>query len=236
MTNEELVQLYQQGDKQALSKLMEQNTGIVYKLANKFYVEDTNSIDKEDLEQEGFIGLMIAAEKYDFNNPKKAKFTTYAVHWIYSKINRYITQKNTNDETSLNTPVGKDEDAEIMDTLKSVDYSFENVEERIYNQQLRKELEEVMMDHNTLKEREILKLRYGWNGNKPMTLNEVGGVFGTTLENVRYTENTALRKIRRSPWGAIKAEEIYTRKIEEAKYSIDKTINRINFADRYLSI
>lgn len=69
-----------------------------------------------------------------------------------------------------------------------------------------------------------------------MTLNEVGGVFGTTLENVRYTENTALRKIRRSPWGAIKAEEIYTRKIEEAKYSIDKTINRINFADRYLSI
>ncbi|WP_027625749.1 sigma-70 family RNA polymerase sigma factor [Clostridium lundense] len=236
MTNEELVQLYQHGDKQALSKLIEQNTGIVYKLANKFYVEDTNSIDKEDLEQEGFIGLMIAAEKYDFNNPKKAKFTTYAVHWIYSKINRYITQKNTNEETSLNTPIGKDEDAEIMDTLKSADYSFENVEERIYNQQLRKELEEVIMEHNTLKEREILKLRYGWNGNKSMTLYEVGQVFGTTLEKVRYTENTALRKIRRSPWGAIKAKEIYTRKIEEAKYSIDKVIDKINFADRYLSI
>src|SRR3712207_7622501 len=93
MTNEELVYLYQQGDKQVLDSLIEQNKGIVYKLVNKFYVEGTNSIDKEDLEQEGIIGLIIAAGKYDLNNPKKAKFITYAIHWIYSKINRYIKQR-----------------------------------------------------------------------------------------------------------------------------------------------
>lgn len=51
MTNEELVQLYQNGDKQALNELVENNTGIVYKLANKFYVNMTSSIDKDDLIQ-----------------------------------------------------------------------------------------------------------------------------------------------------------------------------------------
>lgn len=50
MTNEELV-FYQQGDKQALDSLIEQNKGIIYKLVNRFYVEKTNSIDIDDLEQ-----------------------------------------------------------------------------------------------------------------------------------------------------------------------------------------
>lgn len=153
MTNEELVHLYQNGDGQALSKLIEQNTGIVYKLVNKFYIEGTNSIDKEDLEQEGFIGLIIAANKYDFNNPKKANFITYAIHWIYSKISRFINQKNTNEETSLNIPIGEDEENELLDTIKDIDYSYENVEEKIYIQQLRQELEELMLQHNTLRQR-----------------------------------------------------------------------------------
>lgn len=58
MSNEELVQLYEDGNKGALDKLVELNRGMVYKLANRFYTEKTNSIDKEDLEQEGFMGLM----------------------------------------------------------------------------------------------------------------------------------------------------------------------------------
>ena len=56
MTNEELVELYQGGDKKALDLIIDQNKGMVYKLVNKFYTEDTSSIDKDDLEQEGFMG------------------------------------------------------------------------------------------------------------------------------------------------------------------------------------
>lgn len=115
MTNEELVQLYQDGNKKSLDELVEQNKGIVYKLANKFYTERSNSIDIEDLEQEGFTGLIIAAEKYDANNPKKAKFMTYAIYWIYQKICGFTLGHSTreignskfyNSCTSLNTPIG----------------------------------------------------------------------------------------------------------------------------------
>ncbi|MFL0197987.1 sigma-70 family RNA polymerase sigma factor [Clostridium sp. WILCCON 0269] len=180
MTNEELVELYQSGDEQALNELMEKNTGMVRKLANKFYTEKTNSIDIEDLQQEGFIGLITAARKYDFDNAKRAKFITYAVYWIHQKMNMFIKSKNTNDEISINVPVGETKDTEFGDSIKDENNLYENVEDKIYNLQLRKELEEVMVNYNTLNEREILKLRYGWDNNKCMSCEEVGEIFNVT--------------------------------------------------------
>lgn len=234
MTNEELVYLYQQGDEQALNELIEKNKGIVYKLVNKFYVDGTSSIDKEDLEQEGFIGLITGVKKYDFNNPKKAQFTTYAVHWIYSKIHRYITQKNTNDETSLNIPIGQDRDIEILDTVESVDYSLENVEEKLYYQQLRQELNEVMDTTNTLREREVLKLHYGWDNNKCFPLDEIGYILDIEGKGVKQIETKAMTKIRQSKWGRLKAKEMYDEKKSKAIYSISDFFDSISFAERYL--
>lgn len=226
------MQLYQQGDKQALSKVIEQNTGIVYKLANKFYVEGTNSIDKEDLEQEGFIGLMIAAERYDFNNPTKANFITYAIHWVYCKMNRFINRKNTNYETSIYTPINED-DTTLLDTLEDDNNSYENLEDKLYNQDLRKELEHVMNGHNTLKEKEVLKLHYGWDNNRSMTFNEIGELLSHTGERVRQVEAKALRKMRNSSWGKEKAKELYIEKTENV-YSINDFINVEQFKNKYL--
>lgn len=233
MTNEELVQLYQQGDKQALEKLIEQNMGIIYKLANKFYVENTNSIDKEDLIQEGYIGLITAANKYrrDLENP--TKFITYAVYWIYQKMNRFINQKNTNNEISIYTPTNED-DTELVDNIESDDYGFENVEERIYIQHLHEELEEVMLDNNSLRERKILKLHYGWDNTKCMTLSEIGEVFNISGSGIRQIEAGALRKIRKSPWGQAKAKSLYREKKYKCFDSFNGVIHTLDFKSRYL--
>lgn len=209
MTNEELVYLYQQGDKTALDKLLEQNKRIIYMLVNRFYTEGTNSIDKDDLLQEGSIGLIVAANKYDFNNEKKAKFITYAVFWINSKINRFVNTRCTNDEISLNTPTSDNGDSEIMDYIEDVDYSFENVEEKLYMQQLHAELDQVMKENLTLQERQILELNYGWKNNRVMPLQDVGQVFDMSKEIVRKIQRRACNKLRRSKWGCIKAREIY---------------------------
>ncbi|WP_102399516.1 sigma-70 family RNA polymerase sigma factor [Haloimpatiens massiliensis] len=235
MTNEELVYLYQKGDKKALDKLIERNKGIVYKLANKFYVEKTNSIDREDLEQEGFIGLMAAAKKYkkDIENP--AKFTTYAVYWVYSKISRYVNQRSTNEETSLNIPIGEDGENELLDTIEGVDYGFENVEERLYIQKLHEELEEAMLKYNTLQEREILKLRYGWNNVKPMKLREIGEVFNISHGCVRRVEAKARRKIRNTPWGQEMRREMYIKKAYAAKYNIQSNLEFMEWKNKYIT-
>ena len=56
-----------------------------------------------------------------------------------------------------------------------------------------------MQTHNTLEEREILKLKYGWNS-KPMTLNEIAEILNITGNKARLKESAALRKLRNSMW------------------------------------
>lgn len=236
MTNEGLVQLYQNGNKEALNELVEFNTGLVYKLANKFYTEKTSSIDIEDLQQEGFIGLVMAAKKYDFNNYKKAKFSTYAVFWIYQKMNRYINQKNTNDETSLNVSLNDSSNKEVIDYIESVDYSFENIEEQIYNKQLRKEMDQVMCEKLTLQQREALKLRYGWDNNKCMTLDEISLILNVGYSKIRHIEFTALKNMRNSNWGRKRSTEYYNERFNNRDFSISEKIKSINFEEKYFSI
>lgn len=237
MNNEELVQLYQNGDKRALDKLVEFNKKIVFKLANKFYVEKTSSVDKEDLIQEGFIGLILAVDRYrtDIENP--AKFITYAVYWIRQKISRFIEGKNTNDEVSLNTPVGEDAgSSELLDYIEDVDYGFENVEEKIYNQKLRIELENIMDKTLTLKEREILKLRHGWDNNRLMSCTEIGELFSVTGSHINNIERRAYGKLYRTSWGIEKAKEIYTYRRSSKRYTYSNIENEISFAQRYLEV
>lgn len=237
MTNEDLVLLYQQDNKYALESLIENNKGLVIKIVNKFFVEGTNSISREDLEQEGFIGLIMAATKYDFNNKNKAKFSTYAIYWIYQNVSRFITQKNTNDEMSLNAPTKTDEGVEILDTIEGIDYSFENVEEKIYISQLRTELESAMKDNNTLKEREILMLHYGWDNNKEVMYTEMADIFNVAANRLIQMEIGALKKLRHSNWGQEKEKEYRMSKVESIKessrYNQDSSVNAMNMIDKY---
>ena len=208
MSNEELVQLYQCGDDKALEELIQANTGIINKIANK-YNGINRELELEDLYQNGVLGLITAAKKYDFNNEKKAKFITYAVFYIERYIHRSVNGASSKDIgnnnlynscTSLNTPVGEDKDTgELGDFIEDIDYGFENIEEKIFLQNLRKELEEVMKTHNTLEQREVLKLKYGWN-TTPMKLDDIADIFNSTVSKIRNKESAALRKLRNSSW------------------------------------
>ena len=56
---------------------------------------------------------------------------------------------------------------------------------------------ECMLDRLTEKEAEIIRLRYGLDGEKARTLEEVGLLFGVTRERVRQIQVLALRKMRK---------------------------------------
>jgi DNA-directed RNA polymerase sigma subunit (sigma70/sigma32) len=72
------------------------------------------------------------------------------------------------------------------------------VEEKIYIQQLREELEDAMLDNNTLKEREILQLCYGWDYQKIFTYKEVAEILSINFNSIPQIEFNALRKLRNS--------------------------------------
>lgn len=89
LTNEQLCVMYQQGDKAALSALLEKNKRFVYQMAMKIQKEYRQEIlTVEDLFMEGNLGLIEAANRFDVT--KGFMFTTYSWHWIRQKIVRTI--------------------------------------------------------------------------------------------------------------------------------------------------
>lgn len=79
----------QAGDKDARQKLVEANMRLVINIAKSYR---NKSIPLEDLIQEGAIGLMQAAERFD---PDRGfRFSTYATHWVRQAIGRAIDNKS----------------------------------------------------------------------------------------------------------------------------------------------
>ena len=86
-----LLKLAQNGNKQIRDKLILDNMGLVYKVANKFKHRCENICDFDDFIQLGTIGLIKAVDNYD---PEKgSSFSYYAYVKIGSEINRYIREK-----------------------------------------------------------------------------------------------------------------------------------------------
>lgn len=95
--------------------------------------------------------------------------------------------------TSLETPVGEDKESSLGDFIP--DESQLSPVDAASKQILKGHLEEVLA---TISDREakVLRLRFGLEGDKQMTLEEVGKVFGVTRERIRQIEAKALRKLK----------------------------------------
>lgn len=92
-SNEQLCALAQKGNTNARDLLLENNFGFIRKTANEIYFgmnldESELSIDKDDLEQEGCIGLLDAIPRFD--SSKGAKFLTYAAPSIRNAMTNLI--------------------------------------------------------------------------------------------------------------------------------------------------
>ena len=75
------------GDTHSLNLLMRSNQRMIAGMAHK--IRGANrGVEIEDLIQEGFLGMMRAAETYDFSSA--ASFSTYASYSVRNRINRYI--------------------------------------------------------------------------------------------------------------------------------------------------
>lgn len=101
-------------------------------------------------------------------------------------------QKVSQEPTSLETPVGDEEDSHLGDFISDPGPTPYDQTSR---QLLKEHMEEVLA---TLSDREkkVLILRFGLEDGRPRTLEEVGAQFGVTRERIRQIEAKALRKLR----------------------------------------
>lgn len=96
------------------------------------------------------------------------------------------------DATSLNLPIGDEEDSELVDFIKSPAKSTEE----IYLETERKEVISKLLDCLSEREREVIELRFGIKDDEPKTLEEIAGRYNITRERVRQIEGKALKKLK----------------------------------------
>ena len=99
-------------------------------------------------------------------------------------------RRASREAVSLDLPVGEEGDTLVED--RDAPALEDTVSENLLREQLREAL-------GLLEDREstVLRLRYGLDGGRPQTLEEVGKVFGVTRERIRQIEAKALRKLRK---------------------------------------
>jgi len=83
-----------QGDQAAYREMVESNLRLVANIARKYRYSGGHHLTLEDLIQEGCMGLMRAARKYDYR--RGFKFSTYASYWIRQAISRAIAEQGRN--------------------------------------------------------------------------------------------------------------------------------------------
>jgi len=101
--------------------------------------------------------------------------------------------KISQDTTSLETPVGKEEDTRLKEFIE--DETTLSPFESASRELLKDHIDEVLETLND-RERKVLELRFGLEDGKTRTLEEVGKEFGVTRERIRQIEAKALRKLR----------------------------------------
>lgn len=178
------------GDVLAKNKLIEHNLRLVVFLAKKY--ENTN-IDLEDLVSIGTIGLIKGVNTYKLD--KNIKLATYASRCIDNEILMYLRKtKRKKTEISLEDRLSFDADGNelhLEDVLGTeANIVTKNLDDELDKTLLRRELNKL-----NKRDKEIMVLRYGLNGNAELTQKEVAEKLGISQSYISRIEKKVIKKL-----------------------------------------
>jgi RNA polymerase primary sigma factor len=99
------------------------------------------------------------------------------------------------DDVSLSTAVGDDGNLELGDTLEQE--TVPSVEVEMIRSSFERRIQDMVSGLDE-KEREVIRMRFGLDGDEPKTLQEIGESMGLSRERIRQIESRAKEKLRRS--------------------------------------
>lgn len=239
----DLFKRFQAGDKSALEKIVNHNLRFVVSVAKQYHFP---GLSLGDLINEGNIGLITAAERFDIS--KGFKFISYAVWWIRQSIIKHITDKgrkirlpsnfqSTNNKvmdawrsflqteqrapsieelaemtdlsermirsslehykkaSSLDAPVGDDGDSTFIDLMK--DESIDAPDHKLTVEDSQRQEVRYLLSKLPRREAKILRLYYGINLPRPVSLDDISDKLGVSRERIRQIRDRALNILRK---------------------------------------
>ena len=194
LTSEEeklYLQQLKNGDDDARNILIERNLRLVAHVVKKY---SNTKVEQDDLISIGTIGLIKGINSFDVD--KGSKLSTYVSRCIDNEILMYLrSTKKLNAEVYLNEPIGKDKDDNIVTLQEVLENDDRNIEDevdlKIKIKKLYTKIKEVLKD----RERTIIELRFGLDGNKPKTQHEIAEMMGISRSYVSRIETKAIGKL-----------------------------------------
>ena len=179
------------GDLNARNILIERNLRLVAHILKKYYAMES---DQEDLISIGTIGLIKGITTFD--SSKGARLATYAARCVENEILMHFrSQKKSAQDVSLSDFIETGADGaplERMDVVSDDCDLLEQIATRESVRQLRQAVDTVLTDQ----EKQVVTLRYGLEGAKPLRQREVADHTGISRSYVSRIEKRALEKLR----------------------------------------
>lgn len=179
-------------NKAVQDKLIKHNLRLVVYIARRFI---NTGIDLDDLISVGSIGLIKAVSS--FSQDKKVKLATYASRCIENEILMYLRKvSKIKNEISFDEPLNTDYDGNEL-VLKDVmgtdcDSVYKKIENGVENELLKEALKRL-----NAREREIMELRYGLNGEEEKTQREVADMLGISQSYISRLEKKIIFRLKK---------------------------------------
>lgn len=202
LTNEETAIKIQQGNTELYSLLWQRLERLIYKICcnsfNRLKERYTAcGAELEDLIQVSFMALVKAVEYYNPN--AKYKLTTYLTKTLQIEFNtllgyRAYKSEPLNQCASLNTPIGEDNECELIDLQEDITASadFEAVEQKVYTERLRDDLEH-SIDELPKEQGQCIRLKYF----KGLSAKQISKLTGSEESKVKNNIRKAMTDLRR---------------------------------------
>ena len=189
---QKVLEAFMEGSSEARTALIERNLRLVVYISRKF---ENSGVNLEDLISIGTIGLIKAVNTFKMD--KNIKLATYASRCIENEILMYLRRANRiKGEVSLDEPLNVDWDGNEL-LLSDVLGTEQDVIHTHIEEEVNKKLLNYAMGKLSVRERELMEMRYGLVSGKEMTQKEVADKMGISQSYISRLEKKIINRLRR---------------------------------------
>lgn len=190
---EKCIEKMQNGDVESKNLLIERNLRLVVYIAKKF---ESAGVELDDLISVGSVGLIKAVNTFNFD--KKIKLATYASRCIENEILMHLRKvSKQRAETSLEKPLSLDSDGNELLLSDILGVEADEVFANLYSDVEKNTIWAILKTLDE-KEQNIIKMRFGLDGNEEKTQKQVADMLNISQSYISRIEKKILGKMKKS--------------------------------------